>query len=100
MTNQPILTVIVGKLYKHGLKEFLLSESFEGILLDYDRFDVMWRNIEKRVIEESPVNVLVPEYTGYAEETMQRFLNTILFIKGQKITTIFGSTIDGAFKRK
>lgn len=63
--------------YNVGLKEFLLSESFEGTLLDYDRFDVMWKNIEQRVISESRIDVLVPGYTGYAEETMQRFLNSI-----------------------
>jgi hypothetical protein len=67
------------------LKKFLLGESFQEILLDYDRFDVMWRNIHQRVIEESPVNVLVPEYTGYAEETMQRFLNIIYLSKDRRL---------------
>jgi hypothetical protein len=82
---EPEIKRLCFTLYKRGLKKFLLTESFEGILLDYDRFDVMWGNIRQRVIEESRVNILVPGYTGYDEETMERFLNTIYLSKDRRL---------------
>lgn len=63
---EPEIKRLCFTLYKHGLKDFLLTESFEGILLKYDKFDVIWRNIEKRVRNESAVNILVPGFTGHA----------------------------------
>lgn len=72
-------------LSEHGLKEFLLSESFQGILLNYDKFDVLWRNIQRRVIDESPVDILISEYTGDAEEIMEHFLNTIYLSKDRRL---------------
>ena len=82
---EPEVKRLCFTLYKRGLKKFLLSESFKGILLEYDKFDVMWKNIHQRVIEESKVNILVPGYTGYAEETMQRFLNTIYLSNDRRL---------------
>jgi hypothetical protein len=82
---EPEIKRLCFTLYKHGLNDFLLGESFEGILLNYDRFDVLWKNIENRVRNESAVNILIPEYTGYAEDTMKRFLNVIYLSKDQRL---------------
>jgi hypothetical protein len=90
---EPEIKRLCFTLYKCGLKEFLLSESFKGILLDYDKFDLMWKNIEQRVISESSINILVPGYSGYAEQTLQRFLNTLYLSEDKRILSFLNQLL-------
>ena len=57
-----------------GFDSFLIKEEFELTLMEHDT-DAVWKAIAKQVRSESRVAVLIPGYTGYARETLIRFLD-------------------------
>ena len=53
---------------------FLISEEFRLLLLENDADDV-WNGYDKQVRAESSVAILISGYTGYATDTLIRFLD-------------------------
>jgi predicted nucleotide-binding protein len=79
-------------LLKTGLERFLIGREIDLMLLKHD-LDMNWRNIHQRVVNESAVNILVPGYTGYAEETFKRLLNILFLTKDKRFLTLIDDVL-------
>jgi uncharacterized protein (TIGR02391 family) len=70
---RPELKRLYATLLKTGLSRFLIKKEFDYILLENDA-DEIWKALEREVRNESRVAVLIPGFTGYAEQAFLRFM--------------------------
>jgi len=89
---RPELKRLYATLLKTGLPRFLIKKEFDYILLENDADDI-WKALEEKVRSESHVAVLIPGFTGYAEQTLLRFMIVLDFDDKQRLVKVLGQAL-------
>ena len=72
----PLLKPLYANLLRVGIGEYLISDSFNHLCIELN-LDQLWEQCDQYVTHQSEVLVVVPGYTGYVEEALGLFLNSI-----------------------
>lgn len=89
---RPELKRLYATLLKSGLPGFLIKKEFDYILLENDA-DEIWEALEEKVRSESHVTVLIPGFTGYAEQTLLRFMIVLDSDDKERLVRILGQAL-------
>lgn len=71
---KPAIKRLYATLIKMKIAQFLISENFRLLLMEWNA-DEVWNAFDKQVRSESNVAILISGYTGYATDTLIRFLD-------------------------
>jgi hypothetical protein len=74
-------------LFKMRIQEYLIGKDFDYLCMEKNT-DEVWKHFEDQVRAESSVAILIPGYTGYAEEAFPRFLH-LLYSKEKEFLPSF-----------
>ena len=88
----PRLKRLYSSLLKQEIEEFLITDDFKHICLDYN-IDQLWESADSHIKSQSRVAVLVPGYTGYAEDALAIFLEEL--VKKEDFLEIFDAILKG-----
>jgi predicted nucleotide-binding protein len=61
-------------LKRYNIERFFLTREFKIVLMELNA-DELWEAIYRHVISKSSIAILVPNYTGYVDETFLLFIN-------------------------
>ena len=73
----PKLKPLYANLLRLGIGEYLISKRFELLCIE-NNLDELWGQCKRYVRSLSNVAILVPGYTGYAEDALGIFLTELV----------------------
>ena len=79
----PNIKSLYAFLKKYDIENFFLTKEFNIALMELN-LDEQWRILEQFVIRKSRLVVLIPGFTGYADETFKYLLN-LIYLKAKPI---------------
>lgn len=88
----PELKPLYANLLRLGIGKYLISKRFDHLCIE-NNIDQLWNDCEDYVRSLSNVAILVPGYTGYAEEALGIFLTELLETGREKFIEILGKIL-------